>query len=257
MDYRVEELARAGGVSIDTVRFYQARGLLSAPRREGRIAVYGDAHLERLRRIRELLDEGLTLALIGRVFAREAEAQAANGHDENLLDALVSEHVGARTLTRAELAHESGVPEPLIAAVEQAGLIAPLDLEGEVRYSGADLEMARAALEILRTGFPLQEILGLAVEHARNVQSVTDRAIDLFDDHVRKAGREDRVHERAVSDAFRLLLPQVTRLVALHFQRTLTHRALSRLRDRGAPGDLRAALAATEERRLEVSVAWR
>ena len=40
MQYRVEELARAAGVSVDTIRFYQARRLLPAPRRAGRRAVY-------------------------------------------------------------------------------------------------------------------------------------------------------------------------------------------------------------------------
>ena len=54
MDYRVEELATAAGVGVDTLRFYQGRGLLPAPRREGRIAYYGDRLLERLRRIRYL-----------------------------------------------------------------------------------------------------------------------------------------------------------------------------------------------------------
>jgi DNA-binding transcriptional MerR regulator len=243
MDYRVEELAKAGDVAVDTVRYYQSRGLLPPPRRQGRIALYGESHLERLRRIRRLLDQGLTLALIGRVLDREAQAS-----DDELLDALVSEQVGERTLTREELARESGVPEALIAAARSAGLVAPLDLEGEERYSVADLEMARAALP---------EILGIAVEHARNVQAVTDRAIDLFDAYVREAGSRDRARETAVSDAFRRLLPQVTRLVALHFQRTLTHRALTRLRNRGAAADLRAALAVTEERSLDVSVAWR
>ena len=53
MEYRVEELARAAGVPVDTLRFYQARGLLPAPRRRGRVAVYDEDHGARLRRIRE------------------------------------------------------------------------------------------------------------------------------------------------------------------------------------------------------------
>jgi hypothetical protein len=34
--YRVEELAAATGVGVDTIRFYQGRGLLDAPERRGR-----------------------------------------------------------------------------------------------------------------------------------------------------------------------------------------------------------------------------
>lgn len=59
---------------VDTVRYYQSRGLLDPPRREGRIAWYGSAHLERLARIRELQAQGLTLATIGRLLRGELDA---------------------------------------------------------------------------------------------------------------------------------------------------------------------------------------
>ena len=52
MRYRVEQLAASCDVSVDTVRFYQSRGLLPQPEREGRVAWYGDDHAERIRRIR-------------------------------------------------------------------------------------------------------------------------------------------------------------------------------------------------------------
>src|SRR3954453_15444834 len=65
--YRVEQLAASCDVSVDTVRFYQSRGLLPQPEREGRRAWYGDEHAERIRRIRERQGKGLTLAAIRRV----------------------------------------------------------------------------------------------------------------------------------------------------------------------------------------------
>src|ERR687890_407591 len=66
MRFRVDGLAARSGVSVDTVRFYQSRGLLPPPRREGRVAWYDDEHLERLARIRRLQARGLTLATIAR-----------------------------------------------------------------------------------------------------------------------------------------------------------------------------------------------
>ncbi|MCZ7529082.1 MAG: MerR family transcriptional regulator [Acidimicrobiia bacterium] len=72
--WRVEELARRGDVSVDTVRFYQKRRLLPPPRREGRIAWYGPSHLTRLGRIRELQGEGFPLAVIGRILDGEIDA---------------------------------------------------------------------------------------------------------------------------------------------------------------------------------------
>ncbi len=252
MEYRVEELASRTGLSVDTIRFYQGRGLLPPPRRQGRVALYAEAHEERLRRVRTLLDQGFTLALIQRLLEREAAG------DETLLEALVEEQVGERSLSRAELAAEAGVPEALVAAAQAAGLVTPVRVEGEERFGEADLRMARSAFAILEAGFPLQDLLALAVRHAREVQALTDRAIDLFDEHVRKAGRGGTAaagDERAVTETFRELLPEATRLVALHFQRTLVSRALERLAAGEEDEDLRAALAATESARLEVS--WR
>lgn len=251
MEYRVEELAARSGVRIDTIRFYQGRGLLPPPRREGRIALYGDGHLARLRRIRELLADGLSLNLIRRVLA--AEDHAAQDR-EPLLSALVAEQVGGRTLTRAELAAEAGIPEELIGAAQAAGLVQPLRVGDEERFSEADLDMARAGLALLGAGLPLDALIDLAVRHARATRETAERAIDLFDRHVRRRSGEGPGPEaEAVTARFRELLPQATRLVALFFQRTLVSLALERLEGAGEDDALREALAATESARLEVS----
>ena len=253
MEYRVEELAAASGVRVDTVRFYQGKGLLPAPRRQGRVALYGEAHLEQLRRVRQLLREGFTLAQIGRLF--ESERGDGSGPGEALLAALVAESVGERTLSRAELAAESQVPEAVLAAARSAGLIEPIVVGGEERFTRADAEMARAGLEILGRGLPLQDLLGLAVDHASHVDEIADRAIELFDRHVIDPAAGDEASGEAIADAFRSLLPEVARLVALHFQRTLVNRALERLRGASDHEALERALEATQSARLEVS--WR
>lgn len=250
MEYRVEQLAASAGMRVDTLRFYQSRGLLPAPRREGRVAIYEEAHLDRLRRIRDLQRQGFTLDQIGRVLERGAAS------DEPLFAALVEERVGARALTREELAREAGLPEPMIQAATAAGLFQPLHVDGEERFSEADVEMARVGIALLDSGFPLHVLLGEAVSHAEHVQSLCDRAVDLFDDHVRKAGPASGDDE-AITVAFQKLLPLVTRLVAVHFQRTLVTRALERLEGKEELGALRAALRATESAQLEVEVSWR
>ena len=62
--YTIDELAATTGVPSRTIRFYQASGALSPPRREGRIAYYDDQHVERLRLVAELQDRGLSLKAI-------------------------------------------------------------------------------------------------------------------------------------------------------------------------------------------------
>jgi DNA-binding transcriptional MerR regulator len=61
----VDELAQAAGTTARTVRAYQTRGLLPAPRKIGRIAYYGPEHLVRLQLIERLLSRGFLLSAIG------------------------------------------------------------------------------------------------------------------------------------------------------------------------------------------------
>ncbi len=250
MEYRVEEIARAAGVSVDTVRFYQSRGLLPPPERRGRTAIYSDRHLDLLRRIRALNRQGLTLEAVGRLLG---DPRASDGVKESLLGAL-AEAEGEPTLTRTDLARRAGIPEFLIEAGEQAGLLQPLEIEGEARYTAADLRSVEAARLLLESGFPLQELLPLARDHAAYTQEIADRAIELFDRYVRKAGTgEPQPSKDDIARRFRELLPAVTTLVALHFERTLTHRARARLARAGEDEALEAALAATRRTRLKLS----
>ncbi len=259
MQYRVEELADAAGIRVDTIRFYQRRGLIDPPRREGRVAYYDEGHLDRLRRIRLLGDDGFTLRQIGRLLQGDALPSTEPRGPESLLDALAEERVGHRTYSRGEVAEAAGVPEALVIAAAKAGLIVPVEIDGEPRYGAADVEMGRAALALLGAGFPLDELLELAVRHARNVTELSDAAIDLFAEHIGRAGEAQTGSTDGADDPvvtlFRDLLPEVTRLVALHFQRTLVRRALERIGEGGDQAVLQSALerAAT----AELEVAWR
>jgi DNA-binding transcriptional MerR regulator len=245
MEYRVEEIARAAGVSVDTVRFYQSRGLLPPPERRGRTAIYSDQHLDTLRQIRALNRQGLTLEAVGRLLAGEAES-------DGIKASLLGE--GEPALTRADLARRAGVPEFLLESGEQAGLLQPLEIDGEARYTESDLRSVEAATLLLRSGFPLQELLPLARDHATYTQEIADRGIELFDRYVRKAGEEEAPPSRDdIARTFRELLPAVTALVALHFERTLTHRARARLARAGEEDALEAALAETQGPRLKLS----
>lgn len=60
-EYRIDDLARAAGTTTRNVRGYQDRGLLPRPVRRGRIAIYTDAHLARLKVINNLLRRGFTI----------------------------------------------------------------------------------------------------------------------------------------------------------------------------------------------------
>ena len=231
MRYRVEQLAAACDVSVDTVRFYQSRGLVPQPVREGRVAWYDDAHADRIRRIRELQTKGLTLAAIGRVVEGDL------GSTDTDLAAAVAVARGAEgspaTLTLDELSAASGVPASLIQAVEREGIRLGRRVDGEVRYSAADAEVMRTALRLLEFGLPVGDLLGLARDTDAALRTLAIRAVDLFDAHVREPIRDtagdDPVGATRTVEAFEALLPAVTALVANHFRRVLLEEAERRI----------------------------
>ena len=61
-EYRIEELARLAGTTTRNIRVYRDRGLLHPPLRVGRIALFNDTHLTRLRLITSMLDRGYNIA---------------------------------------------------------------------------------------------------------------------------------------------------------------------------------------------------
>ncbi|HKC02951.1 MAG TPA: MerR family DNA-binding protein [Sphingomicrobium sp.] len=63
-------LAKAASVGVETVRYYQRRGLLAEPAQPpGEIRRYGDNDLKRLRFIRRAQAAGFTLEQIGELLA--------------------------------------------------------------------------------------------------------------------------------------------------------------------------------------------
>jgi DNA-binding transcriptional MerR regulator len=250
MKLSVEELAAWAELSVDTIRYYQTRGLLHPPGRHGRRATYDESHVGRLAWIRERTDRGWSLRAI-----EELLSETGEGADARLRAAL-REGGAEPVYTRQELARALGVPAALLQAVERSGLAAPQQTERGERYTEADLAAARGALRLLERGFPLTELLGLAIAHHKAVGATVDRAIDLFDDYVRKrADGPDATTPEAVAEAYRELLPIVTGLVAHHFQRVLANRALERLQASGEKRTWRAALKETARTRLKLS--WR
>ncbi|MGN2640008.1 MerR family transcriptional regulator [Nocardia takedensis] len=78
-DLTVEDLAARAGVPTSTVRMYQSKGLLDAPRRAGRTARYDSSHLRRLELVQRLQDRGFSLASItDLLIAREQGATVAD-----------------------------------------------------------------------------------------------------------------------------------------------------------------------------------
>jgi DNA-binding transcriptional MerR regulator len=61
-EYRIDDLARLAGTTTRNIRVYRDRRLLHPPLRVGRLALFNDTHLTRLRLITSMLDRGYNIA---------------------------------------------------------------------------------------------------------------------------------------------------------------------------------------------------
>jgi len=74
IEMKLSELAEESGLPARTIRLYITRGIVPRPLRRGKQAAYGPAHLEALRQVQKLQQEGLTLAEIAVQLARDPGA---------------------------------------------------------------------------------------------------------------------------------------------------------------------------------------
>ena len=283
---RVEDLSARAGVSVDTIRYYQSKGLLPAPRRQGRVAWYDTDHLERIARVRSLQSRGFTLATIVRLVTGELDAAdeallgelagtglaetglagtglaGTVGPSEDVTAALEDRGLAGMTSRQAveqelftieALALRTGVPLPLLRAVEAEGLLVPRRVGSEERYTSEDVDAAQAGLALLEWGVPLSALLELGRRHHEATESVAREAVDLFSVHIRGSLKEqgadddDPAGTARLVEAYAQLLPAVTTLVGHHFTRTLLKVALDHIEQVGTPVELQAVRSQSDD----------
>ncbi len=125
-------LARAGGVGVETVRYYQRRGLLETPQRgeglglSGGVRRYGDEAVRRLRFIRSAQAAGFTLEQISELLALDAGEDRVRARElareritdlDRKIEELQAARAGLSRLLHTCSADDRG-PCPIIAAFE-------------------------------------------------------------------------------------------------------------------------------------------
>lgn len=110
--WTIAGLAREGGVGVETIRYYQRRGLMPLPERvpgpggAGGIRRYGEADVRRLRFIRSAQEAGFTLEQIGELLALDATDDRARVRElaQTRIAALDAQIAGLQK-ARGALAH--------------------------------------------------------------------------------------------------------------------------------------------------------
>ena len=93
----IGQLAAGGNVGVETIRFYQRKGLLETPTRESGIRRYGSEDLRRLSFIKQAQAAGFTLQEVGELLELDA------GEDRSRARELARSRVEALDARIAEL----------------------------------------------------------------------------------------------------------------------------------------------------------
>ena len=199
-DYRAEELAEAGGISVALLRSYQSKGLLPSPRHVGRTAVYGDHHLERLRRIVALKARGHSL----RSIAEQLESPHVRPAD-----------VGFERFRLRDVSERSGVPIEMLRSMEASGLLRPRPSVDGAGYSDADVRAVGCLLLLIGAGIPFDRFLEVAEPHLRSIRTMSHGAVELFEAHVVTQLDGDT----AIDEALRAMAAAIGEMVAYLVER--------------------------------------
>jgi len=127
---RIGELAKSAGVPVETVRFYEAKGLLPAPvRLANNYRSYGPRHLSRLHFIRHCRNLDIPLADIARLVTFDP----TNGEDAKKIHGLIERQIGNIDTRIAELESLRGHLQALLGRChghgtgEKCGVICGLE----------------------------------------------------------------------------------------------------------------------------------
>jgi DNA-binding transcriptional MerR regulator len=236
MEYRIDELAGAAGMTVRNVRVYQDRGLLPPPRREGRVGVYSEAHLARLRLIGQLLERGYTFGHIAELieaWQRGRDLTQVLGLEQVLTDPW-SDEIGDY-VTGGQLAAMFGQIDP--AALDRAIELGVIRPEGD-RFAVPSPQLLHAGAELVAAGIPLGAVLDLDRAIAASAEAiaaalVTAVAAHLVPDPPRDAVMTD--HELAgLAALIRRLRPLAQMSVQANLAQAMERKVRSVLGERMA-----------------------
>lgn len=221
--FRIGELARAAGVSRETIHFYLREGLLPPPDKvNARVSFFDDAHLTRLRVIKAFQQAHVPLARI------RDQLDGMSGYHvpetppsaERIL-AVVTEFLGLDgdepALSRGEVADRSGLTPDQLSRLEELGVLQPQVGDRGPVFTAADVEAAAAAKSILDQGITVEQL-----RFVRRYSELAEQEIAFLLHHLINPavaeGRRDRVSATVANRGLRVIEAYLRRQ---HRRRTL------------------------------------
>jgi DNA-binding transcriptional MerR regulator len=220
----IEQLAAESGMSVRNIRAHQARGLLNPPEVRARVGYYGPEHLEQLRVIRDLQEDGFNLGAIKRLLDDTQGTAERLQRFGRALSAVATPERG-QILTLEELGRRFRVsaqdaPE-VLAEAERLGVLVPI---GHGRYRVPSPSLLAIAEEVVGRGISLRSALAVLEDIDRHCDSVSRSFVELFVHEIWKPfAQADMPAERwpEIEHAVERLGPVASEALMAIFQRRL------------------------------------
>jgi DNA-binding transcriptional MerR regulator len=223
--WRIDDLARKAGLTVDTIRYYQREGLLPPGERSGRLSLYGPEHLERLERIKELQARRFSLAACRALLETNREA---------VIEGIFGDSPGG-SYTFEELVDRANIDSALAVDLHDIGMLRDPAEYGRSAYDSDDLELVRTMAEIERLGMPAKALIELARIYADGIEATQREVVELFTTggDVQWEGDELEEFQTHIGDAASEILPLARKIVDYTHHRTIQRLALGAI-ERGA-----------------------
>jgi len=182
-EYRIDDLARLAGTTTRNVRVYRDRDLLPPPRRVGRIALFNDTHLTRLRLITSMLDRGYTIAHV-----KEMIGAWEQGKDLGDVLGLETAIAGSWTTERPETMPRADA-ERLIddpQAFDRLVALGVVRLDGESRATITRPKLIEAFNEVRGYGIPVGQLVDLYEQTLPHIDAISQLLVRAGAEHVLK-----------------------------------------------------------------------
>jgi DNA-binding transcriptional MerR regulator len=227
--WRIDELARKAGLTVDTIRYYAREGLLDPPVKQGRNRVYGPDHLHRLERICRLRGQRFSLAAI----------KALVDVDRPGLEGIFARTDHAYTLD--ELTERAELDPALVARLREIALLPdPSEFGGE-SYGDDDLGVLRAIGELLGIGMTPEIVLSMGRIYVEHFNALQHDVLEMLSGNANPEWSRDElveIQQSLTANAPRLL-PAVDQMLRYVHHRTLERLTLEAARashDPASPG---------------------
>jgi DNA-binding transcriptional MerR regulator len=195
-------------VSISKIRYLEDQGLLAPRRTQGGYRLFSEADVERLETILRLQrDEFLPLRVIRQELASPGGVKAGKKRRASL-------SADVEELDLGELCERAGVTPALARELEEFGLLAPRNENGNKRYVEGDAAVAATCAKLAR--------YGISARHLRTFRTGADREAGLLEQIVAPALRSRNPERRqAALDELQALAELAQELSQLLFWRDL------------------------------------